>query len=190
MVARDAAFQQWLASRPLSFAGGLPDLAASFIFDAENVGKLANSAHAGQPAMLGANTLAPGRHGSAVRFTGDDELKVPPIPLAHMHAPVTFAFWLHPSEDYPRAVLLHNSNSPDINYNGFDLRLEHGHLQWMLVREWPGCAIAIRAKAALPIGAWTPCSEGTSWMNARARSWKSTRIRHSACIIRIDLPRQ
>ncbi len=153
-AAREPAFQQWLAAHPAQPAT-LPDRAASFDFDSEKSGVLANAAHPDQPATLGANTLVPGHAGSAIRFTGDDELKLPAVPLAHMHAPATFAFWLQPGADYPRAVVLHNSNSPDINYNGFDLRLEHGHLQWMVVREWPGNAIAIRTKATVPVGAWT-----------------------------------
>ncbi len=152
---REPAFQQWLTAHPTTTTEVIPDLAARFSFDTADGGKLANAARADQPATLAANTLVPGHAGSAVRFTGDDELKLPSLSLSHLHAPVTFAFWLQPAEEYPRAVILHNSNSPDINYNGFDLRLEQGHLQWMLVREWPGNAIAIRAKEALPVGAWT-----------------------------------
>ena len=150
---REAAFQDWLA-KPAD-AGVTRDLVVELACDAAEGGKLPNTASGGAAASLGGNALAPGRTGLGVLFTGDDELKLAPLPVGHMHAAFTAAFWIKPADVTGRAVILHNTNSPDINYNGFDLRLEQGRLRWMLSREWPGNAIAVETTAAIPAQAWT-----------------------------------
>jgi hypothetical protein len=149
----ETAFQQWLVA-PLA-QPQLADLAGYFPLDAIAEGKLENAADGKQPAKPGGNKLAPGRFGQALACNGDDPLSLPDFGVRHMHDPMSFAFWLKPGENYPRAVVLANTSSFDANYCGYELLLEKGHLRWTIMREFPGNAISIRTAAALPVGEWT-----------------------------------
>jgi mono/diheme cytochrome c family protein len=155
-AAREPAFRQWLAGRATMIAEPLADLVGAYDLDGAAAGKLLNAADSKKPGTFSAaNRFVPGKFGQAVQFTGDDAISLDDAGVKHMHDPVSVAFWLRPGEDYPRAVVFHNSDGWDPGYNGYELLLEHGRLRWMVAREWPGNCIAVRTRAQLAVGQWT-----------------------------------
>jgi hypothetical protein len=152
---RREAFAAWLKSRPreVTLGGEL----GRFSFDAlEKDNKFANAIKDGKPATLkGGNTLVPGVHGNAVQFTGDD-----PVDLAignfKRHEPFSVSLWMKTPDVKDRAVVFHRSRAwTDSASRGYELLIEGGKLKWSLIHFWPGDAISIRAKALLPVNAWT-----------------------------------
>ena len=153
--ARETAFQQWLAGPHETYA--IPvDLAGSYDLEHHQDGWIRN---AGNPEQSGkfsaANSLVAGRIGRGVQFTGDDPVEVTHANSQHMHDPISVAFWLKPAEDYPRAVVFHNTGGWDPGRHGYELVLNHGRLSWMVVREWPGNCISIQTNDKLPLHEWT-----------------------------------
>lgn len=152
---RRAAFDEWFQSKPqsLTVSGEL----GRFTFDAlEKGNKLPNAVKPDKPATLrGENTLVPGVSGSAVQFTGDD-----PVDLAlgnfRRHEPFSVSLWLKTPDVKERAVVFHRSRAwTDAASRGYELLIEEGKLKWSLIHFWPGNAISIRAKSALPVNTWT-----------------------------------
>ena len=55
-----------------------------------------------------------------------------------------------------RAVILHQSRAwTDAGSRGFELTLDHGRPFFGLIHFWPGNAIAVRARRALPLNTWS-----------------------------------
>ncbi len=150
---KNAAFETWLQARPAEIA--LPGEIGRFSFDAREGGKLANAIKTDQPAQLhGANKLVPGHNGNAVEFTGDDPVDLP-IGNFQRHEPFSVSLWLKAPNAAERAVIFHRSRAwTDAASRGYELLLEDGKLKWSLIHFWPGNAISIRAKEALPINQW------------------------------------
>jgi hypothetical protein len=68
----------------------------------------------------------------------------------------SFALWLKPTEKQARAVVLHRSRAwSDSGSRGYELVLEDGKPFFGLIHFWPGNAIGIRAKNALPPNDWS-----------------------------------
>src|SRR5262249_10174585 len=79
--------------------------------------------------------------------------------------PFTVAFWLHLSRTHQEAIVFHRSSGTDTGFNGTELTIEGGKLQFAQVRFWPGNAIVVRTRAALPVKKWlhvAVASAGTS----------------------------
>lgn len=154
-ASREPAFREWLAGSHTE-PPPMPDLEGRYAFDSAPDNKLPNAAKPAEPGTFGAaNRFVPGKLGQAVQFTGDDAVSLAHANCRHMHDPLSVAFWLKPGEDYPRAVVFHNTDGWDPGYNGYELLLERGQLRWMFAREWPGNCIAVRTRAKLPVGEWT-----------------------------------
>lgn len=161
---KNAAFETWLAARPATLA--LPGEIGHFSFDALDNGKLANAVQVNQPAQLqGDNKLVPGHSGNAVEFTGDDPVDLP-FGNFQRHEPFSVSLWLKTPDVKERAVIFHRSRAwTDAGSRGYELLLEDGKLKWSLIHFWPGNAISIRARDALPINTWTQVtvtSDGSS----------------------------
>jgi hypothetical protein len=150
---RDA-FVAWLASRPIAVQ--IPGEIGGFGFEWVEKGKLANWMDPAQPATLkGENKLVPGRIGSAVELTGDDSVDLP-FGNFKRQEPFSVSLWLKTPDVKDRAVVFHRSKAwTDAASRGYELLIEEGRLKWSLIHFWPGNAISIRAKAALPVKEWT-----------------------------------
>ena len=152
--AKREAFVAWLPSRPIKVtpAGEV----GGFGFDSLEGGKLANRINEKQPANLkGGNKLVPGRIGNAVEFTGDDSVD---LPFGNFKAsdPFSVSLWLKTPDLKERAVIFHRSRAwTDAASRGYELLIEDGRLKWSLIHFWPGNAISIRAKTAVPLNEWT-----------------------------------
>ncbi len=147
-------FVAWVASRPIEVK--IPGELAGFGFESLEAGQLANWMDQKQPATLhGENKLVPGRVGNAVEFTGDDAVDLP-VGNFHRHEPFSVSLWLKTPDAKERAVVFHRSRAwTDAASRGYELLIEEGRLKWSLIHFWPGNAISIRAKDALPLNTWT-----------------------------------
>jgi hypothetical protein len=105
-------------------------------------------------AKAGGNKPTAGKVGQALQCTGDDAISMPDFGIKKCHDPLTFAFWLKPGENYPRAVVIANTTSFDANFCGYELLLENGQLRWTLMREFPGNAISIQSEGKLAVNEW------------------------------------
>ena len=140
---------------------------AHFTFDGLDGNKLADALHplpakrdpkdkSPDPSAIlkGENKLVPGKMGNAVQFTGDDAVDTP-VGNFHRHEPFSVSLWLKTPDLKDRAVVFHRSRAwTDAASRGYELLIEDGRLKWSLIHFWPGNAISIRAKDALPLNEW------------------------------------
>jgi len=91
----------------------------------------------------------------AVRLSGEDALTFPGAGVFARSDPFSLALTLRLPEHYERAVVLHRSKAwTDSGSRGYQLLIEDGRLTAALVHFWPGDAIAVRSRAALPLDVW------------------------------------
>ncbi len=151
---RRAPFESWLDVRPdTAPPRGL--LAHHSFDELLESRKVANLADPAKPVSISRNELVPGRHGSAVRLTGDDAvgLGVGNFPR---YQPFSIALWLRSSDHKERAVIFHRSRAwTDSGSRGYQLLLEDGRPSASLIHFWPGNALRVRTRAAVEPGRWT-----------------------------------
>lgn len=100
--------------------------------------------------------LVAGRLGQALRFSGDNSVTIPVAGQFKRTDLFSLSLWLKPTERQDRAVVLHYSRAwSDSGSRGYELVLDHGRPFFGLIHFWPGNALAIRAKDALPTNAWS-----------------------------------
>jgi hypothetical protein len=151
---REAAFCDWLAhgrARP-----DVPGLVAHYPLDKlEANSQLANLAGDKAPGSTSAaNAVVPGKVGAALRFTGDDPATFP-VPLTlDRRQQFAVSFWLRTPAVMKNAIVFQREAGTDTGFHGTQLTLEDNHLEFALVRFWPGNAAAIRTRAPLPAKEW------------------------------------
>jgi len=152
---RENAFRAWLARADLK--PELPGLVGYYPLDklaANN--RLENVANPKAPGSTSpANTLVPGKAGRALRFTGDDAANFPNV-LGNLDRPQPFtvSFWLQTPRVMKHGIVFHRQSGTDTGFHGTELSFDEGRLLVALVRFWPGNAIAVRTRAALPAKEW------------------------------------
>jgi len=99
---------------------------------------------------------APGKVGQALEFGGDDAFTCAGAGEFGRTSPFSFALWIKPAEHKPRMVVFHRSRAAeDSAFRGYSLALDDGRPTFSLVHFWPGNAIQLRARDAIPAGEWT-----------------------------------
>jgi hypothetical protein len=150
----EAGFQEWLKQPALKPV--MPGLVGEFNFDTLVSNKVANVANTNNFSTgVQPNTLATGKSGKALKFTGDDEVTFPD--LAGSVQPwdqYTVSFWLHLPKALTNAVIFHRTAGTDVGFHGTELSLENGKLFFVIKRFWPGNAIAIRSADIVPSEEW------------------------------------
>ena len=92
----------------------------------------------------------------ALQFSGDNQVVCKDVGNFTRTDPFSFSLWLKPTERQDRAVVLHHSRAwTDSGSRGYELVLDHGQPFFGLIHFWPGNAIAVRAKQALPTNEWS-----------------------------------
>ena len=92
----------------------------------------------------------------AFQFSGDNQVVCTDVGHFTRTDPFSFSLWLKPTERQDRAVVLHHSRAwSDSGSRGYELVLDHGQPFFGLIHFWPGNAIAVRAKQALPTNEWS-----------------------------------
>jgi hypothetical protein len=148
-----AGFEQWdKAGRSATNSG----LIANFTFDGtEKTNQLANEANKTNTISLGANSIAPGKNGNAIRFTGDDSVKVGGVmPSVSASDQYTVAFWLQIPAALTNGLIFHSTEGTDTSYYGTEFLVNESRLRFVIKRFWPGNAIAIEAKESLTPEKW------------------------------------
>jgi hypothetical protein len=154
-VEREAAFRDWLAHRPQP---GFADLTGRFDFEQFDGTKLPNLvAGATQHGVRQDEVpLVEGRVGKAAQFDGENNVNFPELGRFPRHAPFTIAFWMRDAGIAAEpAVVFQACSGTDTGPHGYDLLLEHGRLTARLFRHWPGNAVAVRTRQAIPPETWT-----------------------------------
>jgi hypothetical protein len=135
----------------------LPGLVGYYPLDRIDAGnKLENRADPKNPGTTApANTFVPGKVGQALRFTGDDEASFPRVAgsLDRSH-PFTLSFWLQTPDVLRAGIIFHRQSGTDTGFHGTELSFDRGRLFFAFVRFWPGNAMAVRTKSALPARQW------------------------------------
>ena len=93
---------------------------------------------------------------SALKFSGDNQAILKGVKTFLRTDTFSFSLWLKPTEKQDRAVILHQSKAwSDAGSRGFELTLDHGKPLFGLIHFWPGNAVVVRAKQALPTNEWS-----------------------------------
>ncbi|MEY2880756.1 MAG: hypothetical protein RLZZ15_3136 [Verrucomicrobiota bacterium] len=151
--AEQPAFAAWLA------AGGVvapPVPLAEFLFETVEKNATPSADGARQLMLVDAPKLVAGHTGRALEFSGDNSATAKDLADFGRTDAFSFSLWLKPAETAERAVVLHHSRSwTDSGSRGYELLLDRGRPTFALIHFWPGNAIAVRAKAPVPVGAWS-----------------------------------
>ncbi|MCS6777711.1 MAG: DUF1553 domain-containing protein [Chloroherpetonaceae bacterium] len=157
---REPAFREWLASmqRSRATSSALPDLIGRFDFERFDGSTLRNlvpdATHHG--ARSEEVPLVPGWAGMAAQFDGENNVHFPELGRFGRHTPFTIAFWMRdPRQVQGAAVVFQACGGTDAGPHGYDLLVEQGVLTARLFRHWPGNAIAVRTRQAIPANTWT-----------------------------------
>ena len=146
----EMAFESWLRS------GGtvtLPAPVAHFAFEVVTSNTTPDSVSGTNVATLVEEPkLVPGHDGNGLQFSGDNEVVCGGVPEFKRTDTFSIGLWLKPTEPQERAVVLHQSRSwTDAGSRGYELVLERGRPFFGLIHFWPGNAIAVRGREALPL---------------------------------------
>ncbi|MBN9693885.1 MAG: DUF1553 domain-containing protein [Verrucomicrobia bacterium] len=129
---------------------------AHYAFDSITNNRTADNLSTNAASLSDNPELVAGRLGQALRFSGDNSVTIPVAGQFKRTDPFSLSLWLKPTERQDRAVVLHYSRAwSDSGSRGYELVLDHGRPFFGLIHFWPGNALAIRAKDALPTNAWS-----------------------------------
>ena len=149
------AFRNWLKNgrEALKWQG----LVADVSFDELDDGKYANAAATDHPAETEeGNSLVPGIKGNAVKFTGDDILKVPGVGHFPREHPFSASIWIRPHHIADREnILSRGGGADDAASMGYELLLLDGKLTFSLTHFWPGNAMRVQTKAPVKAKQWS-----------------------------------
>ncbi|MDB5295911.1 MAG: Planctomycete cytochrome [Phycisphaerales bacterium] len=150
------AFEDWSKARPERVPDALPGLVARYDFDAIEKNAVVNAVDPKAPGKATENPTLVDRHrGKAVGLGGENGFTFPGVGRFTRADPFTLALWVKADELAPRAVLLHKSKAPaDAGSRGYELLLEDGRIAFGLHHMWPGNALKVVSKRAVPAGAW------------------------------------
>lgn len=102
----------------------------------------------------GANTSVPGKMGSAIHLSGDDQHKLNTGRFQQFD-PFSVSLWINTPDVKDRAVIFHCSGGwTDAGSHGYQLLIEEGRLSAALVHFWPGNAVCVRTRDPIPTSQW------------------------------------
>lgn len=147
----DARFEAWLDGGR-SEESKIPEGVAFFDFETFAEGKLVNRWNEEEPGTSSAaNLLVPGKRGQGLLLTGDDEVDLKVGNFTRFQ-PFSLGLWLKVPEIRDRTVVFHRSRAwTDAGSRGYQMLLEDGKPSFSLIHFWPGNAIRVQAREALPV---------------------------------------
>ena len=155
-----ASFEKWLANRNPDETGLEKGLVGKFTFDeiieAEEQKRIDNLA---TPAQFGKMSDDPehidGYQGKGLKLSGENNFRTDAGGNFNRSEPFSIALWIKADHRAERAVIYHRSRAwTDAGSRGYQLLIEDGKLSAGLIHFWPGNAIGIQAKEALPVNEW------------------------------------
>ncbi|MFC4991213.1 DUF1553 domain-containing protein [Rubritalea tangerina] len=150
----EVGFQQWLKSA--KYQEGWDGIVAYYDFEGE-AGKIENrvggaDTKAGVAKGLG---FVDGPSGRALSCDGDNGAVFSDSLHMDRYTPFSIGLKVRDGEQAAqRAVVLQKTFGTDVGYNGVDIVMEGGHLEFRIYRVWPGNGIGVRTKQALAKGEW------------------------------------
>lgn len=145
------AFLKGLPPRP----GPIASEVGRYSFEEGQSNNITNQVDPKKPAnRSAANSIVPGRKGSALQFTGDDAATFPTDLVLHAFQPFTVSMEVQFPKETTRALIFHKSSGTDTGFHGPEARIEEGRAILALVRFWPGNAAAIETIDPVPRGEW------------------------------------
>jgi hypothetical protein len=148
-----ARFAEWSKA---GTSPGLPRPVAAFPFEALVSNRLESAVGPAKASLSDNPELVPGKTGNALKFSGDNSATIEGVGSFKRTDPFTFDLWLKPTVKQDRAVVFHFSRAwTDSGSRGYELVLDQGRPFCGLIHFWPGNAIAVRARDALPTNEWT-----------------------------------
>ena len=161
VAAAEPAFQEWLKSG--NATAEIPGLVGHYTFDALiATNQVANELKTNQlSAPIRGNRLTDGKFGRALHFTGDDEFTLPEAGIGlQPWNQYSVTFWLRIPKGLTNAIIFHSTEGTDVGFYGVELSLHEGRLFYVVKRFWPGNAIAVRTRQALPADEWVQVGVG------------------------------
>ena len=129
---------------------------AQYSFDSITNSRTADGVSTNLASLSDAPELVAGHRGQALRFSGDNTVTISGAGDFKRTDPFSFDLWLKPNEAQDRAVIFHFSRAwTDSGSRGYELVLDHGKPFFGLIHFWPGNALGVRAKEALPTNEWS-----------------------------------
>ena len=93
--------------------------------------------------------------GKAISFSGENNVHFPELGKFTRHTPFSIAFRMRDARLVEgSAVVFQACDGTDVGPHGYDLTVNQGRLTARLFRHWPGNAIGVRTKLALPKNTW------------------------------------
>ena len=139
-------------------AGILPAVESGFQSGGKSFRNEERVKNSADPEITAANPggKMPAATNSALKFSGDNQAILKGVKTFLRTDTFSFNLWLKPTEKQDRAVILHQSKAwSDAGSRGFELTLDHGKPLFGLIHFWPGNAVVVRAKQALPTNEWS-----------------------------------
>ena len=149
------AFEKWLTSKrePTEVKGFIGHYSFDNLTNNTSLNLAATNFHA---KLSESPKSVTGRVGQALRFDGENSVRIDKFADFKRTDPFSFSLWIHPAEELPEIVVLHHQQAgSDSGYQGYQLVLEDGHASFALIHFWPGNALKVRTRAKLPLNAWT-----------------------------------
>jgi hypothetical protein len=155
-TAAESDFQAWLA-HPAPASN--PDLTGQFDFNHVSGSTLTNLVPGAKASGAKSDDLElvdePGG-GKVAHFDGDTSANFPDLGHFTRTTPFTIAFRMRDARlADEQAVIYQACNGTDTGPYGYDLTIERGILTTRIMRFWPGNAIAVRTRQAVPKDQWT-----------------------------------
>ncbi len=150
-------YELWLKRAAVSS----PAPIAHFAFDAITNNATADSASTNvakleESPMLVVVGNSPAATNSALKFSGDNAVVCSKVKSFLRTDSFSFNIRIKPEQRADRAVIFHQSKAwTDAGSRGFELTLDHGKPFFGLIHFWPGNAVAVRSKSALPTNVWS-----------------------------------
>ncbi|HLK58067.1 MAG TPA: DUF1549 domain-containing protein, partial [Chthonomonadaceae bacterium] len=148
-------FWKWLAQSPKPL---LPDQTGQFDFERFDGAALPNLVPGATRKGERSDEvpLVEGHTGKAALFDGENNVQFPDLGRFSRPTPFTIALWLRDDRQAEgAAVVFQACDGTDAGPHGYDLLIEEGRLTARMFRHWPGNAIAVATKDAVPKDAWT-----------------------------------
>src|SRR5208337_160115 len=117
--------------------------------------KVENQADPTKPGQVfEGSELIQGRMGKALKLSGENNVTLP-MGNFDRFEPFSIGLWIKTPDLKDRAVVVHRSRAwTDAGSRGYAILIEDGKLSAHLVHFWPGNAIGIKTKAAIPLDRW------------------------------------
>ncbi len=130
---------------------------ASFAFEEVAGDRAPNSIAPDSPGeLVDGPELVEGHSGKAIRFSGDNSVLFRGTGVFGRTDPFSFSFWIMPTVQQDRAVVLHRSRAwTDSASRGYELVLEKSRATFSLIHFWPGNAASVKSREPLPLNEWS-----------------------------------